>query len=234
MLSNSLGTNCGMWQPQISEFTKRYRVLRYDSRGHGRSAAPPGPYTIETLGRDALALLDALDLERVRFCGLSKGGMTGMWLGANAPRRLDRLVLCNTSARVGAPEAWTQRIDTVRKSGMAAIAPGVVDRWFTREFQQRAPDAVEQLRRMLLATAPEGYVASCAAIRDMNQSDTIAAIDLPVLVVVGGKDTATPPDHGAYIAKRVRRGRLVTLDAAHISNVEAADAFTSAVLRFLE
>ncbi len=107
MPSNSLGTNCDIWRPQISEFTKRYRVLRYDSRGHGRSAAPPGPYTIETLGHDALVLLDALGLERVRFCGLTKGGTTGMWRGVNAPQRLDRLVLCNTSARADAPEART-------------------------------------------------------------------------------------------------------------------------------
>src|SRR5438132_3779755 len=152
VLSNSLGTNLSLWDPQMDAFAARFRVLRYDSRGHGQSAAPPGPYRIADLGQDLVALLDALGLDRVRFCGLSKGGMVGMWLATNAPERVERVVLCNTSAHLGPPELWNKRIEVVRASGMEAIAPQVIERWFTREFRERAPESVEKVRRVLLAT----------------------------------------------------------------------------------
>src|SRR6266404_1532224 len=135
VLSNSLGTHLGMWDAQVPAFAERYRVLRYDSRGHGQSAVPPGPYRIEDLGRDLLALLDALGLSRVHFCGLSKGGMVGMWLATNAPDRVERLVLCNTSAYLGPPELWKARIEAVRASGMQAVVPQVLERWLTAEFR---------------------------------------------------------------------------------------------------
>jgi 3-oxoadipate enol-lactonase len=233
MLSNSLGTNLGMWEPQIPAFATHFRVLRYDSRGHGNSDAPEGPFSMAALGRDALALLDGLGLGRVRFCGLSKGGMVGMWLGSHAPDRIERLALCNTSARIGAPAVWNQRIETVRKEGMAAIAPGVLERWFTSAFRERAPHAVDEVRRMLIATPPEGYIASCAAVRDMDQAGSISAIQIPTLVVAGASDTATPPDHARLIAARVPGAQLIELEAAHLSNIEAADRFTAAVLDFM-
>ncbi len=233
VLSNSLGTNLGMWEPQLPAFSARFRLLRYDSRGHGQSEAPSGPYTIERLGRDVLALLDALGLERVSFCGLSKGGMVGQWLGAHAGERLDRLVLANTSACTGSPGVWDQRIATVRAQGMAAIVPGVIDRWFTKPFQEQSPEAVARIAAMLHATDAEGYVACCAAVRDMDQREAIQAIRVPTLVIAGRHDLATPPDHAELIAARVPRARLVELDAAHLSNVETADAFTEAVLVFL-
>src|SRR5262249_32581574 len=162
LLSNSLGTELGMWDSQLAEFAKRFRVLRYDSRGHGGSEVLPGPYRIDDLGRDALALLDAVGVDRVRFCGLSMGGMVGMWLGSNAAERIERLVLCNTSPQIGTPELWNSRIELVRRGGMEAITPAVLERWFTSGFRARAPQAVEKVRRMLLATPPEGYAASCA------------------------------------------------------------------------
>ena len=233
VLSNSLGTNLGMWDPQMDALAARFRVLRYDSRGHGQSAVPPGPYRIEDLGRDVLALLDVLGLKRVRFCGLSKGGMVGMWLACNAPERVERLVLCNTSAYLGPKELWKARIDAVRAGGMEAVTPQVLERWFTPEFRARAPEAVEKVRRMLLTTPAEGYAACCAAIRDMDQRETIAAIRAPTLVVVGSRDPATPPEHGRAIADRIRGAKLVELPAAHLSNVEAAEAFTAPVLEFL-
>lgn len=233
LLSHSLGTDLAMWDPQAPAFEQRFRLVRYDSRGHGRSDAPPGPYTIERLGRDALTLLDALGVAKAHFCGLSKGGMVGQWLGANAGGRIERLVLSNTSAWIGAPEVWDQRIETVRAQGMAAIVPGVIDRWFTRAFQERAPDAVARIRDMLLATDPEGYVACCAAVRDMDQRASLGRIRAPTLVVAGLHDQATPPDHGRLIAQGIEGARVVELDAAHLSNIEAEVAFTAAVLDFL-
>ena len=233
VLSNSLGTNLGMWEPQVSAFSERFRILRYDSRGHGQSDAPIGPYTIELLGRDVLALLDALGLDRVSFCGLSKGGMVGQWLGVHAGECLDRLVLANTSAHTGAPEVWTQRIATVRAHGMAAIVPALIDRWFTKDFQAREPVAVARIVAMLRATDPEGYAAACAAVRDMDQREAIRAIRVPTLVIAGRHDLATPPDHAALIAARVPGAKLVEVDAAHLGNVEAAEAFTRAVLDFM-
>jgi 3-oxoadipate enol-lactonase len=233
VLSNSLGTDLAMWEPQLAAFTGRFRVLRYDSRGHGRSEAPAGPYTIELLGRDVLALLDGVGLERVSFCGLSKGGMIGQWLGAQAGERLDRLVLANTSAHIGSPEVWDQRIATVRAQGMAADVPALIDRWFTKPFQERAPDEVARIADMLRTTDPEGYAACCAAVRDMDQREAIRGIRVPTLVIAGRHDLATPPDHARLIAERVPGARLVELDTAHLGNVEAAEAFNRAVLDFL-
>jgi 3-oxoadipate enol-lactonase len=234
LLSNSLGTDLGMWDSQLAEFAKRFRVLRYDSRGHGQSEVSPGPYSIAGLGRDALALLDAIGVDRVRFCGLSKGGMVGMWLGSNAPERIERLVLCNTSAQLGTPEFWNSRIELVRRGGMEAVTPMVLERWFTSDFRARAPQAVEKVRRMLLATPPEGYTACCAAIRDMDQREAIRSIRAPTLVVAGVHDPATPPDHGREIAGRIPGATLLELEAAHLSNIEASDQFTAVVLEFLD
>jgi 3-oxoadipate enol-lactonase len=233
MLSNSLGTTLEMWEPQVPALAERFRLLRYDSRGHGRSDAPPGPYSIELLGHDALALLDELRIERAHVCGLSKGGMVGMWLGVHARQRVERLVLCNTSAHIGMPEVWDQRIATVRAHGMAAIVPGVIDRWFTPSFQEQAPEAVARIAAMLRATDPAGYVACCAAVRDMDQRAAIRAITAPTLVIAGRHDQATPPEQARLIAERIAGARLVELDAAHLSNIEAEAAFTAAMLEFL-
>jgi 3-oxoadipate enol-lactonase len=234
VLSNSLGTNYDMWAPQMAAFSGRFRVLRYDSRGHGQSAVTPGPYTIEQLGRDVVALLDALDIERAHFCGLSKGGMVGMWLGVNAPRRIDRLVLCNTAAKIGTAEIWNTRIDAVRSGGMAAVADTVVERWFTESFRVREAAAVARVRQMLLDTPPDGYAACCAAVRDMDQRAAIVHISRPTLVVAGTHDGVTPPADTRHIAEAVPGARYVELDASHLSNVEQASRFTEAVLGFLD
>lgn len=233
MLSNSLGTNLAMWDVQMPALTARYRVLRYDTRGHGQSTVTPGPYSVEQLARDAVALLDALDLTRVRFCGLSLGGMVGQWLGANAPQRLSRLVLCNTAAYMDARDAYNARIDAVNKGGMAAVVDGVIARWYTAQFIAAAPDAIAATRAMLLTTPAAGYAASCAAVRDMDQRASIPRIAAPTLVIAGKHDLATPPAEGRFLAERIPGARYVELDAAHLSNVEAQVAFTSALTDFL-
>jgi 3-oxoadipate enol-lactonase len=165
LLSNSLGTDLGMWSAQLPAWSRRFRVLRYDTRGHGRSAVTPGPYTIDQLGGDALALLDALALPRVHCCGLSLGGMTGMWLATHAPARIDRLVLSNTAAQIAPPELWNARIDAVDRGGMTAIVDAVLARWFTAPFLAAGGAALAAMRAMLLACPAQGYIAACAASR---------------------------------------------------------------------
>jgi len=233
VLCNSLGTDHTMWDPQIPAFARKLRVLRYDRRGHGASGVTPGPYTIEQLGRDALGLLDQLGLDRVRYCGLSLGGMTGMWLGTHAGPRIEKLVLCNTAAQVGSPDPWNQRIEAVRTGGMSAIESGVLARWFTPKFLEKPTPVLGKMREVLLGLSPEGYVACCAAVRDMDQRESIARITAPTMVIAGTHDAATPPAAGQFIAKQIPGARYVELDAAHISNVEAADRFTESVLGFV-
>ena len=194
MLSNSLGTNYHMWDPQMPELTRQFRVIRYDSRGHGRSHADEGPYSIASLGRDALAIMDALGVAKTHWVGLSKGGMVGQWLLANASGRLERTVLANTGAYMGPPELWNGRIRTVRASGMDAVVDPTLDRWFTKDFQQASPEAIGKIRAMLTATPAHGYAACCAAIRDMDQREAIRSVrNKPVMVIVGRHDPATPP-----------------------------------------
>jgi len=233
VLSNSLGTNLTMWEPQMAALTAKFRVLRYDSRGHGASTAPPGPYTIAQLAADVIGLLDALRITRAHFCGLSMGGMVGMWLGANAPERIDRLILCNTAPKIGSAELYDARIDKVRKDGLSSIADAVVERWLSAPFRARDPVALARLRAMLVATPVEGYAASCAAVRDMDQWELLDAIRRPTLVIAGAHDVATPPAESRRMAQAIAQACYVELDAGHISNVEAASAFTTAILDFL-
>jgi len=233
VLSNSLGTELGMWTPQMPALLDHFRVLRYDTRGHGQSAVTPGPCSIEQLGNDVVALMDHLGIGTAHFCGLSMGGMTGMWLGANRPDRIGRLVLCNTAARIGTPESYQARIDTVNSAGMAAIVPAVIDRWFTPAFQQRAPHTVEIVRGMLLRMSAAGYTAGCAAVRDMDQRDGLSGIRAPTLVIAGTRDMATPPADGRFVAEKIPGARYVELDAAHLSNFEQAEAFTENLTGFL-
>jgi 3-oxoadipate enol-lactonase len=233
VLSNSLGTTLEMWEPQMSALTQRFRVLRYDTRGHGQSSAPPGPYTIAQMGMDVLALLAHVRVAQAHFCGLSMGGMIGMWLGVNAPAHLDRLVLCNTAARIGPPENWNMRIARVREAGMAAITDLVLARWFTPAFIASGSPWVARARQMLLDTPADGYVASCAAVRDMDQRDDVGRISATTLVVAGTHDGVTTPADCRYLVDRIDVSRYVELDAAHISNLERPTEFTEALLDFL-
>jgi 3-oxoadipate enol-lactonase len=234
VLSNSLGTNFSMWDTQTPSLEREFRLLRYDTRGHGQTSVTPGPYTIEMLARDVLRLLDSLKFKKVNFCGLSMGGMIGMWLGLHAPERLHKLALCNTGAKIGLDEVWNTRIDTVSKSDMKAIASGVVERWFTPEFRGASPEAASATLRMLENTSPQGYAACCEAIRDSDQRDAISRIRVPTLVIAGAKDPATPPANGRFIAERIRGAQYVELPAAHLSNIEAPAQFTSELIRFFK
>ena len=233
VLSNSLGTSMAMWEPQMQALTARFRVLRYDARGHGSSSVPPGPYTIAQMGEDVLALLRALHVRRAHFCGLSMGGMVGLWLGVHAPALIDRLVLSNTAARIGPPEAWNTRIARVREGGMQAIVDAVLARWLTPDFIASGAPAVQLARTMLLASPAEGYCASCAAVRDMDQRDDIGRILAPTLVIAGTHDLVTTPADHRYLADRIDGARYVELDAPHISNLEQPAAYTRTLVDFL-
>jgi 3-oxoadipate enol-lactonase len=234
VFSNSLGTSLALWDAQSFALREKFRVLRYDSRGHGQSDVTPGPYTIAGLGGDVIGLLDALQIPTAHYCGLSVGGLIGQWLGINAPKRFKSLTLSNTAARIGTPDAWNTRIAAVREGGMTAIANGVISRWFTEDFVKRAPAQVEATRQMLLHTSPEGYVATCAALRDEDLREAIAGIHTPTLLISGAHDAATTPADGRFVAEKIPGAEFVELNAAHLSNIEAADAFTTALLKFLE
>jgi 3-oxoadipate enol-lactonase len=233
VLSNSLGSNFTMWDPQMAEFSKHFQVLRYDTRGHGRSSVPAGPYTVEQLGRDVLTLLDQLRLDRVHFCGLSMGGSTGMWLALHAPQRLGKLVLCNTAAKIGTAEIWNPRMDAVRSGGVKAISSGVLSRWLSDSFRAKAPDTAARVLTMLESTDTEGYLANCAAIRDFDLRQSVGSIRMPTLVIAGTHDVSTTPADGRFLAEQIAGARYQELDAAHLSNIEQGALFGAAVRDFV-
>jgi 3-oxoadipate enol-lactonase len=233
VFSNGLGTNLHMWDGQTAAFSQHFRVLRYDVRGHGQSAYTPGPYTIEQLSRDVVRLLDALQIDRAYFCGLSMGGMTGMWLGANAAGRLHKLVLCNTSAKFDPEHMWNKRIEAVQSGGMKAVAGAVLERWLTPDFRSAHPEEAEKVLAMLENASPEGYVACCAAVRDMDLRNSLNAIRAPALVVAGAFDPAAPPKDSQALAASIPNAVYAELPASHLSNIQARDEFNSKVLEFL-
>ncbi len=233
MMSNSLGTNLHMWDDQAGPFTRHFRLVRYDRRGHGRSGVPNGPYTMERLGRDVLAVLDGLDIARINWCGLSMGGMVGMWLGANAANRIDRLILSNTAAYFPDKSLWDARIKLVRENGLAAIVDANMERWFTKGFRERAAAAMAKMREMFLATKVEGYVGCGEAIRDMDHRPLLSKITAPTLVIAGRHDPATTLEAGDFIKEHVPGAKIAVLDAAHISNLEQPRIYADTVLEFL-
>jgi 3-oxoadipate enol-lactonase len=234
LFSNSLGTNLHMWDGQMNEAARRgFRAARYDQRGHGQSEAPKGEYSIERLGRDVIDLLDALKIERTAFLGLSMGGMTGIWLAMHHPRRFSRLALANTAVWMPPRDLWEGRMAAVRAGGMAAVAEGVVERWFTPAFRERNPREVDRIRAMILTTAPAGYIGCMCAVRDIDLRDRLGIIEAPTLVVIGAHDPATPPERGQYIVERIPGAQKAVLDTAHLSNVEDPEAFNRAVFGFL-
>jgi len=232
VLSHSIGTTTEMWKHVAPGFAKQFRVLSYDTRGHGGSGVPDGPYTIAGLGTDVLDLLDSLGIAQCIFCGLSLGGMTGIWLGVHAPERLQKLILANTAARIGTHESWNARISAVQQGGMASIVDGVMERWFRTEFRQTSPKIVAPVRQMFLDTSPKGYVACCAAIRDADLTANLKAIPAPTLVIAGRDDPATTPSDGRFLAQNVSGARYVELETAHLSPIEDPGGFSAAVLRF--
>jgi 3-oxoadipate enol-lactonase len=233
VLSNSMGTTTAMWDDQLDALSRRFRVLRYDHRGHGGADPPPGPYRMEQLGGDLLGLLDREGLERVSFCGLSLGAMVGMWLAATAPERVERLALCCTSAKVD-PGPYLERAAKVRAGGTGSVAGEVVERWFTPGFRERAPETVARAVAMLLATPAEGYAGCCEAIAAMDLRAGLGSITAPTLVLAGADDPATPPPHAEAIVAAIPAARLeVVAGAAHLANIEQPRRVTRLLLDHL-
>ena len=233
MLSNSLGTDLHLWDEQVPSWSRHFRVVRYDRRGHGKSGFTAGPRTMERLGRDALTIMDGLGLSKVHWCGLSMGGMVGQWLASNAPQRIDKLILSNTSAYFPDKIRWKDRINAVRAGGLASVAEAVMNLWFTAEFRERAPDTVAGMKQMLSATPVEGYIASCEAIRDMDHRELLPKIVSRTLVIAGRHDVSTPLESAEFMRSHIPGAALTLLDAAHISNVEQPAIYTAEVLGFL-
>lgn len=235
VLAGSLGSDLRMWDPQVAALTAvGFRVIRYDHRGHGASPAPEGPYTLAELATDLLALLDRLGVRRVSLVGLSLGGMVGMWLAEHAPARLERLVLCCTSAAIGPASMWQERAAAARTSGMPALAAAAVERWVRPSFRESRPETTAWLRDMVASQPAEGYASCCTAIETMSIADALPAITAPTLVIAGEDDPATPPEHGRRIAEAIPGARLAVVPfAAHLGNVEQPKAFTGLIIDHL-
>jgi 3-oxoadipate enol-lactonase len=234
VFSNSLGSNLSAWDAQVEALGGRYRILRYDSRGHGQTAVTPGPYSIPQLAADLPRLLDALGLRGPAFfCGLSIGGQVGMWLGRHESARFSKLVLCNTAARIGSVDVWNGRIDTIGKSGLPAFAPEAMGRWFTAAFRESSPAVVAKAQAMVETSPLAGYLATCAALRESDQTSEVGRIGVPTLVIAGRHDPSTPPAQGRALAEAIPGARYVELEASHLSNLEAPEAFTTTLAEFL-
>lgn len=233
VLSHSLGSTLRMWEPQARAFADRFRVLRYDTRGHGDSAVTHGPYSMERLGRDVLGLLDALGVERAHFCGLSMGGATGLWLATHAADRFERFVFCNTVPWLGPPDGMLARAALVRREGLASLADPTMERWFTPEYRLQSPQVVQRIRDDFVATPVEGYAACCEALAGHDERARLATIRTPVLVVAGTHDPSPPLAAAREYAAKIPGSRLVELPAAHLSNLGAAREFDAAVGEFL-
>ncbi|HUK65091.1 MAG TPA: 3-oxoadipate enol-lactonase [Dongiaceae bacterium] len=234
VLSGSLGSTLEMWDPQVPALSERYRVIRYDHRGHGGSPVPPGPYAIEDLAGDLLALLDDRGVARAHLCGASLGGQVAMWIAAHAPDRADRLVLCCTCAWFGPPEPWIERAATVRAEGTGAVAAAVVGRWFTPAFAEDNPALVGETRAMIAATPAEGYAACAETVGATDLRPDLAAIRAPTLVIAGAQDPAVPSERTQDLADGIPDCRVEVLDpAAHLASVEQADRVTELILEHL-
>jgi 3-oxoadipate enol-lactonase len=230
---NSIATTRELWARQVARLAKSFRVITYDARGHGFSQVTAGDYTIGQLGRDALAVLDDARAETANVCGISLGGITAMWMGVHAPRRIRSLVLANTAARIGTVEMWRERIAFVKQQGMATLADLTMPRWFTEGFRAREPHTIEQFRTMVASSSQDGYLSCCAALRDEDLREAIDGIRCPVLCIAGNFDPATPPEALQFINGRIAGSKLVCLDAAHLTNVEQHEGFTAALSSFL-
>jgi 3-oxoadipate enol-lactonase / 4-carboxymuconolactone decarboxylase len=234
VLANSLGTTSAMWEPQLQFLTGRFRVVRYEHRGHGGTPAPPGPYSIEQLGGDVLDLLDAVGEERASLCGISLGGMVAMWLGAHAAERVDRLVLCSTATQLPPAGQWAERAAMVRASGPMGLLDTLLGRWFTPGFPDRRPDVARLVAGMLGAADAEGYAGCCEAIGAMDQRDDLAGIGAPTLVIAGAADPVTPPAAALALQQGIAGSSLVVLPgAAHLANIEQPERFTAAIVDHL-
>ncbi|GAA1481359.1 3-oxoadipate enol-lactonase [Gordonia sinesedis] len=235
VLSNSLGSDHRMWDAQVAAFEERFRVVRYDMRGHGASPVPAGPYTIDDLAADVVALLDRLGVDRAHLVGLSLGGMVSLRVAARYPERVARLAVLCTAAYLPPAGGWTDRAATVRREGSGAVADAVVERWFTTDYRAAHSDSLDHYRDMIAATPAEGYAACCEVIAAMDQRADLGAITAPTLAIAGADDPATPPPMLAEIADGVADGRLLVVPhSAHLANAEQPEAITPALIEHLE
>ena len=236
VLSHSLGSSLEMWNPQITALEPNYRILRFDTRGHGGSEAPEQHYSLDQLGEDAIGLLDALGIDGLHFVGLSMGGMIGQYIALNHGNRLRSLALCDTAALIP-PEAqpvWQDRIDTARDNGLAALVDDTMQRWFTPNYLDQNPPAVQLIRKLFLSTPLAGYIGCSEAIRRLDYLEQLFEIKLPTLIIVGRDDPGTPVEASQAMHKRIADSELVVLDsAAHLSNVEQSEAFNQSLIKFL-
>jgi 3-oxoadipate enol-lactonase len=233
MLSNSIGTDMRLWEPQMAAFSARYRVLRYNGRGHHPRSVADHSYTMDQLGRDALGIMNAMDVESAHWCGISLGGVVGQWLMIHAPERVKRAVLANTAAYLGPPEKWQARIDTVEREGTAALADVSLERWLTPAFRAAHPETATRAKAMLVDTPTRAYAGAAAALRDLDLRGHVMRIRHPVMVIGGNLDLATPVDDARYLHAEIHKSEMLELQAAHLSNIEATDRFNTAVLEFL-
>jgi 3-oxoadipate enol-lactonase len=233
ILTHSLGSDHRMWELQVQALKEQYYIVSIDNIGHGDSDVPTGDYSLAEMADGVLAVAAAEGLERFHYCGLSVGGITGQWLGVHHPDRLVSLTLCNTAAKIGAPELWSERIEIARSDGMGALVDGVIARWFSPDFAERQPERFAVARATLLATDPVGYAGVCAALRDADMRDDVGAITAPTLVIGGIIDQATPIEQARWLHSEITGSRLVELDAAHLSNLDREAEFTAALDTFL-
>jgi 3-oxoadipate enol-lactonase len=236
ILSHSLASDLALWEPQMSALTQRFKVLRFDTRGHGGSSAPNGPYDFAMLTGDVLGLMDLLGVDTVRFVGISLGGMIGQHLALDAPERVEKLVLVSTTSGYGheAKDLWAARVEAVRLGGMGLMVGPTLERWFTPGYRAMHPDVMAAIGGQIRLTPAAGYIGCGLAIPTMNADDRLDEIVCRTLVIAGAQDTGTPPAMGRKIAERVRDARFELIEsAAHLCNVEQADAFSRLLLEFL-
>ena len=229
IFSNSLGTQLNMWQPQISFFEKKFYVICYDTRGHGASSAPQGPYSIEQLGTDVVHLLDHLNIKKASFCGISMGGLTGQWLAIHHPERFNHVIVCNTAAKIGQEQAWNDRAQLVREQGLKPIAETAASRWFTEPFIRSNTAIVESLSNDLGAGSPEGYASCCEALAKADLRADLKTITVPVLIIAGQQDPVTTVADAQYLVNQIPNSQLIEINASHISNIECPENFSHAL-----
>jgi len=236
ILSNSLGTTLEMWDPQVDAFSRDYRLIRYDSRGHGGSPVTPGPYTFADLGQDVLAVLDALAIERAAFCGISMGGHTGLWLGIHEGSRFNAIAVCNSAAKIGTPQGWNERAAMVHEGGaasMRALAESSPGRWFSAHFIDAQPAQVQRAQSWIAGISPQGYAACCEALATSDLRADLGQIGTPTLLLAGAADPVTTRADAQAMEAGIAGAKLAVVPASHLSNLEAPKAFDQAVLHFL-
>ncbi len=235
VLNNSLMSNFNMWDDTVPALADKYRVLRYDTRGHGRSGVTPGPYSIASLSQDLVALLDVLKVGKAHVVGLSMGGMIAQYVGANYPQRVLSLGLCNSASEMPPRSLWEERLASARSGGVAALVDGTIKRWFREGFIAHAPEKIERVRQMVLATPAEGYIANASAVCDMAQTTMLLKIKAPTLVMSGRQDPACTVEQGTVLHRMIDGSKFVIIeDAAHISNIEQPEIFNRNLRQFLD